>query len=76
MNTVKVKDEYGKDVELEIIDIFKIDNNEYAIVAPVGSNEAYAYKTVEKNGEREFESIGSGEEFQKVLEKYNSMNEE
>ena len=72
---ITVKDQYGKDVKLEIIDVVEVDNNKYAIVSPVGSNEAYAYRTIEKNGEIEYVSIGAGEEFKKVLEKYNSLNE-
>jgi hypothetical protein len=76
MEVIKIKDEFGKDVSLEIIEVFKIDASEYAIVSPVGSEEAYAYRTFLNNGEREFESIGDGKEFEKVLEKYNSMHEE
>jgi uncharacterized protein YrzB (UPF0473 family) len=73
---ITVKDEYGKDVELEIIETLEVDNNKYAIVSPINSEEAYAYRTVEKDGEIEYISIGYGEEFEKVLEKFNSLIDE
>jgi uncharacterized protein YrzB (UPF0473 family) len=75
VQVITVKDEYGKDVKLEIVDVVKVDSKEYVIVSPLGSEEAYAYRTIEKNGEREYISIGEGEEFRKVLEKFNSMDE-
>jgi uncharacterized protein YrzB (UPF0473 family) len=73
---ITVKDEYGKDVKLEIIETLEVDNNKYAIVSPIGSEEAYAYRTIEKNGEIEYISVGYGEEFERVLEKFNSLAEE
>ncbi|AGK98525.1 DUF1292 domain-containing protein [Clostridium pasteurianum] len=68
---ITVVNESGKKVDLELIDIVKMDGNEYVIVGPEDSNEAYAYKTVIKNGETEYLSVGQGEEFKKVLQKYN-----
>lgn len=68
---ITVVNESGKKVDLELIDIVKMNGNEYVIVGPKDSNEAYAYKTVIKNGETEYLSIGQGEEFKKVLQKYN-----
>lgn len=73
---ITVKDEYGKNVKLEIIETIEVDNNKYAIVSPIGSEEAYAYRTVEKAGEIEYISIGYGEEFERVLEKFNSLEDE
>lgn len=73
---ITVKDEYGKDVKLEILENLEIDGNKYVIVAPIGSEEAYAYRTIEKAGEIEYISIGYGEEFERVLEKFNSLTEE
>jgi uncharacterized protein YrzB (UPF0473 family) len=73
---ITVKDEYGKDVKLEILETIEVDNNKYVIVSPIGSEEAYAYRTIEKAGEIEYISIGYGEEFEKVLEKFNSLADE
>ena len=71
--TITVVNEYGKKVDLELIDAIKVDGSEYVIVGPKDSNEAYAYKSVVKNGEVEYYSIGTGEEFKKVLDKYNEQ---
>lgn len=68
---ITVLNQNGEKVDLELIDAIKMDGNEYVIVGPKGSDEAYAYKSVVKNGETEYLSIGQGEEFRKVLERYN-----
>ncbi|MBU3189845.1 DUF1292 domain-containing protein [Clostridium bowmanii] len=68
---ITVVNEYGKKVDLELIDAIKMDGNEYVIVGPKDSDEAYAYRSVVKNGETEYSSIGVGAEFKKVLDKYN-----
>jgi len=69
--TITVLNEYGKKVDLELIDAIKMDGNEYVIVGPKDSEEAFAYKSVVKNGQTEYLSIGPGEEFKKVFDKYN-----
>ena len=68
---ITVINKNGEKVDLELIDILKVDGNEYVIVSSEDSNEAYAYKSVIKNGETEYLSIGQGEEFKKVLQEYN-----
>ncbi len=68
---ITVENEDGEKVELEFIDTIKVDGQEYVILGPKGSNEAFAYKSITKNGETQYFAIGTGEEFQKVLEKYN-----
>jgi uncharacterized protein YrzB (UPF0473 family) len=68
---ITVLNQEGKKVDLEFIDTIKLDGNEYVIAGPKESDEAYAYKSVVKNGETEYFSIGQGEEFKRVLEKYN-----
>ena len=70
---ITVLNENGERVDLELIDIIKIDEKEYVIVGPKESDEAYAYKSVVKNGEREYLSIKPGEEFNRVLEKFNEQ---
>ena len=71
--TITVLNEYGKKVDLELINALKMDGNEYVIVGAKDSDEAFAYRSVEKNGEIEYTSIGPGEEFKKVLDKYNQQ---
>jgi len=70
---ITVLNENGETVELELIEAIKVDGNEYVIVGPKDSDEAYAYKSVPKNGEIEYKSIGQGAEFKKVLEKFNEQ---
>ncbi|MCB2289573.1 DUF1292 domain-containing protein [Clostridium sp. CS001] len=71
--TITVLNEFGKKIDLELIDSLKVDGDQYVIVGPKDSNEAYAYKSVVKNGETEYFSIGKGEEFKRVLDKYNQQ---
>ena len=52
--TITVLNEFGKKVDLELIDAIKMDGNEYVIVGPKDSEEAYAYRSVVKNGETEY----------------------
>jgi len=71
---IAVYNELGKKIELELIDVVKIGEEEYVIVGPKDSDEAYAYKAINRIGnEIEYMSIGSGSEFNRVLEKYNSQ---
>jgi len=70
---ITVLNENGQKVDLELIDAIKMNGNKYVIVGPKDSDEAYAYKSVMKNGEVEYLSIGQGEEFKKVLRKFNEQ---
>ncbi|MCB2293752.1 DUF1292 domain-containing protein [Clostridium algoriphilum] len=67
---ITVLNENGQKVDLELIEAIKLDGNQYVIVGPKDSDEAYAYKSVVVNGETEYLSIGQGEEFKKVLKKF------
>ncbi len=69
--TITILNENGKKIDLELIDTIKMDVNEYVIVGPKESDEAYVYKSVVNNGETEYVSIGQGEEFKRVFQKYN-----
>lgn len=74
---ITVKNEFGKDEKLEVIDIVKLENNkQYAIVSPVGSELAYAYRMQRKGNEIEYKSIGAGREFNEVLQKFNELQDE
>lgn len=68
---ITVINQAGEKVDLELLDDIKMDGNEYVIVGPKESDEAYAYKSVVKNGEVEYTCLTQGKEFNKVLEKYN-----
>ncbi len=68
---ITVINENGEKVDLEFIDDIKMDGTDYVIVGPKDSNEAYAYKSTITNGETEYLSIGQGDEFKRVLQKYN-----
>ena len=70
---ITVINQDGEKVDLELIDTIKMDGSQYVIVGPKGSDEAYAYKSLVKNGETEYLSIGQGEEFKRVLQKYNEQ---
>jgi len=70
---ITVVDENGDKVSLELIDALKIDGNDYVIVGSKDSDEAHAYKSVIKNGEIEYLSIGQGEEFKKILQKFSEQ---
>lgn len=64
----------GEKVELELVDRINIENNNYVILSQIGTEEAFAYKVVNNNGQNEYSSIGAGAEFKKVLEKYNEKH--
>ena len=68
---ITVINENGEKVDLEFIADIKMDGTEYVIVGPKDTNEAYAYKSIITNGETEYLSIGQGDEFKRVLQKYN-----
>ncbi|MCY6483348.1 DUF1292 domain-containing protein [Clostridium aestuarii] len=73
-NTITVLNEFGKPVELELVDALKVGENKYVIVSEKDSDVANAYKEVRKNGEVEYASIGSGAEFKNVLQIYNEKH--
>jgi predicted HAD superfamily phosphohydrolase len=68
---ITVKNEFGKDEKLEVIEVINLESKQYAIVSPVNSQVAYAYRMIRKGNEIEYKSIGAGEEFNNVLQKYN-----
>ncbi|MFU0824163.1 DUF1292 domain-containing protein [Clostridium sp.] len=70
--TITVTNEFGKKVELELVDRISIGKDTYVIVSQPGSDTANAYREVSReNGMIEYASIGSGAEFQRVLKAYN-----
>ncbi|MDF2546059.1 MAG: hypothetical protein K0R93_957 [Anaerosolibacter sp.] len=67
-------DEDGKDVEFEVVDYVELDDNRYALLAPVGDeDDAYVYKVVEVDGKEEYVVVDDDDEFERVLEEYESL---
>lgn len=70
-------DEEGKKIDFEVIEIIIIEENKYALLAMVGNEEdAYVYKVVEIDGKEEYVAVDDDEEFEMVLEEYNSYFDE
>lgn len=75
LQTITVKNELGKKIELELIERIKLGNDDYVIVSMPGAENANAYREISRGkGEIEYASIGQGAEFKRVLEAYNSKN--
>lgn len=71
---MEVENDQGVKIQLEVIDKFKVDGKDYVVVCEKGKDNANAFRLEEKNGIRDFISIGSGAEFRKVLEEYGRRN--
>jgi len=52
-------------------EIFKIQDTHGNDVEPKNSNEAYAYRVTRIGEEIQYTSVGTGDEFNRVLKKYN-----
>ena len=72
--SIMVENDKGQQVELEVIDRLTLDGNEYVVVSEKTSDNAYAFKVEMKNGKKDYQSIGDGPEFAKVLKAYNLKN--
>ncbi|QEK12774.1 DUF1292 domain-containing protein [Crassaminicella thermophila] len=74
---VVIVDEEGNKNDLEVVDMLKIEEDKYALLAPVGEEEdAYVYKVVEVDGKEEYVPIEDDDEFERVVEEYNSYFDE
>lgn len=74
---IKVQDEEGNDIELELIETIELDGNEYVILAPVGQEEdAYVYKVVDSPDGKKYVAIEDEDEFERVVEEYESYFDE
>jgi uncharacterized protein YrzB (UPF0473 family) len=70
-------DEEGKKIDFEVVDTLNIEEDKYALLAPVGEEEdAYVYKVVETEGKEEYIAIEDDEEFARVTEEYESYFDE
>lgn len=71
---VKLMDENGQAEEFEVVEVLSIDENKYALLAPLGDEEdAYVYKVIENQDKEEYVPVEDDEEFEMVLEEYDSL---
>ncbi|WP_053956497.1 DUF1292 domain-containing protein [Inediibacterium massiliense] len=74
---VTLLDEEGKKEDMEVVDTIEMEENKYALLAPIGEDEdAYVYKVVEKDGKEEYIPVEDDDEFNMVLEEYESYFDE
>lgn len=70
-------DEDGEKVDFELIEIIELDENKYALLAPIGDeDDAYVYKIEEVDGKPQYIAVDDEEEFERVLEEYESTFDE
>ena len=70
-------DEDGEKVDFEIIEIIELDENKYALLAPIGEEEdAFVYKIELIDDKEQYIAVEDEEEFERVLEEYESTFEE
>ena len=70
-------DEDGEKVDFELIEIIELDGNKYALLAPIGDeDDAYVYKIEEVDGKPQYLAVDDEDEFERVLEEYESTFDE
>ena len=70
-------DEDGEKVDFELIEIIELDENKYALLAPIGEeDDAFVYKIEVIDGKEQYIAVEDEEEFERVLEEYDSTFEE
>lgn len=70
-------DEDGEKVDFELVEIIELEDNKYALLAPIGDEEdAYVYKIEEVDGKAQYMAVEDEEEFERVLEEYESTFDE
>ena len=74
---VVLTDENGNDVEFELVSTLEVDGKVYAILQPIGEEEAYIFNLkYDENGEMELSEIEDDEEFEIVAEQYELLETE
>ncbi len=77
---ITLLDEEGKEQDFEVIMTLEVEENEYAVLAPVGSNEeedAYVFKIVyENDDEYSLVTIEDDEEYDNVVAAYETLMDE
>jgi len=74
---ITMVDEDGEKVDFELIEIIELDENKYALLAPIGEeDDAFVYKIELVDDKEQYISVEDEEEFARVLEEYESTFEE
>jgi len=74
---ISMMDEDGEKVDFEIVEIIELDENKYALLAPIGEEEdAFVYKIETVEGKDQYIAVEDEEEFERVLEEYESTFDE
>ena len=75
---VKVVNEDGEKIELQLIDTLTVEGQKYVLLAPVGEeSDAYVYRVVDLGDNKSsYEYIENDEEFNKVLDAYDASFED
>ncbi|MBZ9608930.1 DUF1292 domain-containing protein [Clostridium estertheticum] len=74
---ITMLDEDGEKVDFELIEIIELDENKYALLAPIGEeDDAFVYKIEVVDGKEQYIAVEDEEEFERVLEEYDSSFEE
>ncbi len=79
-NIIEILDEEGNVIKCELYDIIEFEDNQYAILIDTESDEEdpemVLMRFVEENGESYFETIEDDEEFERVSEYVENLEEE
>jgi len=74
---VKLVDDNGQVEEFEVVEIIELDENKYALLAPLGDeDDAYVYRLIETEGQEEYVPVEDDDEFERVMEEYESFFDE
>lgn len=74
---ISMMDEDGEKVDFELVEIIELDENRYALLAPIGDEEdAFVYKITTVDDKEEYTAVEDEEEFERVLEEYESTFDE
>lgn len=74
---IVLTDENGNDIEFELVSTLEVDGKVYAILQPIGEEEAYIFNLkYDENGEMELSEIEDDEEFEIVAEQYELLETE
>ncbi|MFT5874387.1 MAG: hypothetical protein ACI8WT_003348 [Clostridium sp.] len=70
---ITMLDEDGEKVDFELVEIIELDENKYALLAPIGEeDDAFVYKIDKVDDKEEYIAVEDEEEFARVLEEYES----
>lgn len=74
---IKLVNENGEVQDFELVEKIELDENKYALLALVGDeDDAFVYKIVEIEGKEEYIPVEDDEEFERVMEEYESYFDE